>query len=719
VTLRGRLTLAFLVVVLGPVVLGAVFVGGTMSAAGEDRSAYRLDVAAHAVETAVAARCRQLLAVAEAVAGHPEPEREALAAALVAGDHVAAVQVRDSSGAVALAAGAVPPRPWADCDAPDPAVAGGYGAFGARAQVPDADGTPTSESQPAEVWAVQRLDKTLDLLAAAAGAEVNVLAPTGAAAEIGRDLAPGEVGRAATGDWLRRIDPAPGQPLPLMLTTPADHPLALPAVLIVAVLVATALAIGSAWWLARSASRPLTEIARAADRVADGDLTTRVPVRTADEAGQLAGAFNRMTQRTSAYVQALTASRDQLRGHLAMLGDTLSSTHDLRRILRVILQTALSATGARAGAVMLLDPAGETLTGQFAEAGAGGAQAGEPREPGDQPDQEWTTPLTVPVSGSLLGVVATGGQGRRGMVEVDGTALHPDEPRCSTYVVAPISAPGARGSLPPWPAPSAVRGVLALYDRLGGEEFDDTDLVTLRTFASQAAVAVDNVRTHEEAQRLSLTDPLTGLWNYRHLTDVLRREVERASRFSHTLTVLALDLDRFKEVNDVYGHPAGDAVLAEFARRIQSEVREVDYAFRQGGEEFVVLLPETDAKGGVTVAERLGAAVRRRPIVITPRGAGGEVPVAVTVSIGVAVYPDHGLSPPALLDAADDALYAAKAAGRDTHRVATGMPEPVAADELTVRDAARTPDGDLPRAGAGQSVATDGGAQPPRQSRGR
>jgi diguanylate cyclase (GGDEF)-like protein len=239
-------------------------------------------------------------------------------------------------------------------------------------------------------------------------------------------------------------------------------------------------------------------------------------------------------------------------------------------------------------------------------------------------------------------------------------------------------------------------------------------------------VAVDNVRTHEEAQRLSLTDPLTGLWNYRYLTESMRREVERASRFGHTLAVLALDLDRFKEVNDAHGHPAGDGVLVEFARRLSRETREVDLVFRQGGEEFVALLPETDATGAAVLAQRLGAAVRGEPVVIASRrialpsapGRPTQPSVRITVSIGIAVYPDHALTPQAVLDAADDALYAAKAAGRDTYRVATVAPEPVAASELPVRAGARSPEDDLPQAGG---PATDGRAprppHPPRQTR--
>jgi diguanylate cyclase (GGDEF)-like protein len=200
---------------------------------------------------------------------------------------------------------------------------------------------------------------------------------------------------------------------------------------------------------------------------------------------------------------------------------------------------------------------------------------------------------------------------------------------------------------------------------------------------------------HEEAQRLSLTDPLTGLWNYRYLRESLRREVERASRFGRTLAVLVLDLDHFKEVNDTYGHAAGDAVLGEFARRIRIGLREVDVAFRQGGEEFVVLLPETDAYGGAIVAERLGAAVRDRPVSIEMRGS-----IPVTVSIGVAVFPEHGKTAQEVLQAADDALYAAKNAGRDTHCVADN------ADRV-------------PKVNFDSGAGPGGGPQPPRPARGR
>jgi diguanylate cyclase (GGDEF)-like protein len=168
----------------------------------------------------------------------------------------------------------------------------------------------------------------------------------------------------------------------------------------------------------------------------------------------------------------------------------------------------------------------------------------------------------------------------------------------------------------------------------------------------------------QESRRQAVTDPLTGLGNRRRLAESLRLETERATRFRRRLGVLVLDLDHFKAVNDTYGHRVGDAVLTEFARRIRGVVREVDLAFRQGGEEFVILLPETDIAGSLTAARRLGDAVRDEPFAV------GDLRLAVTVSIGVAVYPRHAATGPDVLEAADSALYSAKDAGRDTFAVA-------------------------------------------------
>ncbi|HET6529983.1 MAG TPA: diguanylate cyclase [Actinoplanes sp.] len=650
-TLRGRLTTAFLAVVLGPVLLGSLFVGITVSTVTRDRTTDRLDHAATTVRTAISAVCRQLQAIADTVAGLPADDRAAAADRLVRRGLVSTMATGGNPG-------------WRNCDG---RTGGGVAALAA--------GT-------GDVVAVQNLDAGfLERLAASSGADV-LLAQPERDQRVDADSTTGSADDRPTAT--RRVPIGPGQPLPLVVSVPAGTPLGLYVLLIAAVVLAGTAAVLVARWLARSTTRPLAELAHAADLVAGGDLGTRVPVGRDDEMGRLATAFNRMTRELQAYVQAMTASRDQLRGHLAILGDTLSSTHDLHRILQVILQTALAATSARAGVVLLLDPVDDRLVARCAEG---------------LPEQDLPT-LRVPLGAGMLGAVAATGQARRGRRKPGGAT--PGEPPGRTYVAVPICAPVAPDDAEP---AQQTLGVLALYDRLGAEEFDDTDLRTLRTFAGQAGVAVHNVRAHEEAQRLSLTDPLTGLWNYRYLRESLRREVERASRFGRMLTVLVLDLDHFKDVNDRYGHAAGDAVLGEFARRLRAGLREVDVAFRQGGEEFVVLLPETDAYGGAIVAERLGAAIRDIPVPIEARrlDATGVVVdrIAVSVSIGVAVYPEHGVTAQDVLDAADDALYAAKRAGRDTYRLAEVV-SPV------------VPDGHFDEAHA-----APGGPHPPRQSRGR
>jgi diguanylate cyclase (GGDEF)-like protein len=172
------------------------------------------------------------------------------------------------------------------------------------------------------------------------------------------------------------------------------------------------------------------------------------------------------------------------------------------------------------------------------------------------------------------------------------------------------------------------------------------------------------VRLFGGMQRMAERDALTGLANRRRFRAAGEREQRRSRRFGHPLAALMLDLDHFKQVNDRYGHGAGDDVLGEVARRIQATVREIDLAARYGGEEFAVLLPETSLDTAREVAERIRLAVMNAPAV-TRQG-----PVAVTLSAGVAVLDRRGGDFDALLEAADAALYQAKTAGRNQVAVA-------------------------------------------------
>lgn len=174
-------------------------------------------------------------------------------------------------------------------------------------------------------------------------------------------------------------------------------------------------------------------------------------------------------------------------------------------------------------------------------------------------------------------------------------------------------------------------------------------------------------RERTELERTAVTDPLTGVWNYRYLQISVDREISRASRNSRPLAVLLLDLDGFAAVNRERGHQRGNAVLRDLAQRLALEIRQADTLGRYGGEEFLVLLPDTDADGAAHVAERLCWTVRRHPLDTAPDGRparrGG-----LTASVGVAVLSEHGGHAVTLLRAADAALAEAKHAGGDGWR---------------------------------------------------
>jgi diguanylate cyclase (GGDEF)-like protein len=203
---------------------------------------------------------------------------------------------------------------------------------------------------------------------------------------------------------------------------------------------------------------------------------------------------------------------------------------------------------------------------------------------------------------------------------------------------------------------------------LFGDDFEEEDRVTAVSLAAHAVVALDNARLHRIVERQALVDELTGLPNRRQCEDRLANELARVDRFGGPLAVVVADLDWFKDVNDRYGHPAGDTVLREFAILLGETVRDVDLAGRWGGEEFILILPGTDLEGGAELAERVRVALAGR-IVLAADG----TPTPVTASFGVAATPPAKTASE-LFAAADAAMYEAKRTGRN--RVQTA-PEPV------------------------------------------
>jgi diguanylate cyclase (GGDEF)-like protein len=199
------------------------------------------------------------------------------------------------------------------------------------------------------------------------------------------------------------------------------------------------------------------------------------------------------------------------------------------------------------------------------------------------------------------------------------------------------------------------------------DRFTQHEWLVLATIVSELAVAVDKAQLYRLTTELANTDELTGLYNYRHLSQVLGDEVDRARRYDHPLSLLMIDFDRFKLVNDTYGHIVGDQVLVETAQVLRDSLRSTDLLARYGGEEFSAVLPETEAEGALAVAEKLRMAVAEHEFLVDGRPIG-----PLSVSTGFASYPEHANSAQQLLSRADDALYSAKAAGRNAVR---GPPE--------------------------------------------
>ncbi|MEP7357775.1 MAG: diguanylate cyclase [Anaerolineales bacterium] len=309
-------------------------------------------------------------------------------------------------------------------------------------------------------------------------------------------------------------------------------------------------------------------------------------------------------------------------------GRDLTASLDLSAILTKLLQAALTLTGADSGSMFLLDEPGGSLRRRAA------------RDPADAAVR---------------------------------AVLEPAQDQLAAYVVRTgkpiIYGPPPTGTLKGAPAnpvlylPLRQRdhtlGVLAVERRLHNWPFNEADVGPLTILADYGAVAIANARLFAEVQLASITDGLTGLYNRRQLMMLAEREFQRTRRFQRPLSAIMLDIDHFKQVNDSYGHAAGDQVIAEVARRIAANVRTVDLPGRYGGEEFVLLLPETALPGAGLLAERLRQAIGSSAI---PTVAG---PLPVTASLGVATDAADVTNAASLISRADAALYAAKEGGRN------------------------------------------------------
>ena len=207
-------------------------------------------------------------------------------------------------------------------------------------------------------------------------------------------------------------------------------------------------------------------------------------------------------------------------------------------------------------------------------------------------------------------------------------------------------------------------GVIQLFN-YQLDALTDYTITFLHILCDYAAIAIENARAVERIQELTITDDCTGLFNARHLAATLEVEVERARRFDTPLSIVFIDLDRFKQVNDVHGHLAGSRVLAEVAAALRGSLRRVDLAFRYGGDEFVVVLPQTGKSSAVEASLRLIYALRSRTF-----PAGDALAVQIRASFGIASFPDDAATAHELIDRADEMMYVVKNTTRDGIAVA-------------------------------------------------
>lgn len=194
--------------------------------------------------------------------------------------------------------------------------------------------------------------------------------------------------------------------------------------------------------------------------------------------------------------------------------------------------------------------------------------------------------------------------------------------------------------------------------------FTPEEVRFLQAISDQAALAFERAKLISFLEELSITDALTGIANRRHLEWRLTEEVERARRYQYPLTTLMVDIDHFKQVNDTYGHQVGDKVLQQVVQRMRQSLRRTDFLARYGGEEFLILAPQTPMERALTLAERL-----RRTIASDPIEVSDQLLIPITVSIGVAVFPQHGQNERELINTVDAALYKAKQDGRNCVRM--------------------------------------------------
>jgi diguanylate cyclase (GGDEF)-like protein len=207
-----------------------------------------------------------------------------------------------------------------------------------------------------------------------------------------------------------------------------------------------------------------------------------------------------------------------------------------------------------------------------------------------------------------------------------------------------------------------VVGVLNLADKMDGNDFEAGDIALIELFSQLIGASIGNIKLFERTQRQAITDGLTGLVNHKTFYEVLEKELWRSRRYGGQISLIMVDVDNLKKINDAFGHRAGDKVIKEISKRIKKCIRQIDTAARYGGDEFAIILINTSIIDASVVAKRMLDAVSKTP---TPWN-NGEI--ALSISVGLCQY-DAQATPEDITGRSDQALYLAKQAGKNTVRI--------------------------------------------------
>jgi diguanylate cyclase (GGDEF)-like protein/putative nucleotidyltransferase with HDIG domain len=349
----------------------------------------------------------------------------------------------------------------------------------------------------------------------------------------------------------------------------------------------------------------------------------------------MAWLFNPLRTRAQRLVDRLFyGERYDYRETVLSFARNMSNVLDLNQLAEDMLKPISRAVRAAQASLLLSN--GDFYASQFAERLSEGEAVLPVKLKKASPIVSWLSREDRPLTREMVDLIPE----FKALWEEERNALESQE----VEMLCPIKSKGT------------LIGVLALGKKQGGGLYSNDDMDLLMTLATEAAVAIENAQLYDQAKQRAHTDELTGLYNHRYFHERLDEEITRCTRFGEIFSLVFLDLDLFKAYNDIYGHVAGDDVLRDIGGYIQSSIRGIDMAFRYGGDEFTVILPQASLDDARKIAERM-----RRKIEVEMDGRGAPL----SCSIGVASWPTDGVMREEIVRGADTALYHAKQTGRD------------------------------------------------------